>query len=115
MGLLVKLLTFPVSGPVLGVKWVLDRVVEEAERELYDEDSIRRAIAELGMQRDLGELTEEEYEAAEDALVERLQQARARKRAAEAGGPPEASPGASQGASQRAFRGASRSGGPGTR
>ena len=39
MGLL-KLLTFPVSGPVAGTHWVLRTLLDEAERRYYDEEAI---------------------------------------------------------------------------
>lgn len=75
MGLLTKLLTFPVSGPW----WVLERVVEEADRQLYDEDEIRRQLAELEILHERGELSDEDLEETEDELLERLRVARARR------------------------------------
>lgn len=75
MGLLTKLLTFPVSGPW----WVIERVVEQADRELYDEEAIRRQLAELELRHDMGELDEAQLEEAEDALLGRLRVARARE------------------------------------
>jgi hypothetical protein len=77
VGLLTTLLTFPVSGPVLGTKWVLERVVEEAWREVYDERSIMQKLAELAMLADMGELAPEEHLELEAALLERLAAARA--------------------------------------
>lgn len=74
MGLLTKLLTFPVSGPW----WVVERIAEQAERELYDEEAIRRQLAELELRHDMGELDEEQLERAEDVLLDRLRVARAR-------------------------------------
>lgn len=73
MGLLAKLLTAPISGPW----WVMERVVAEAERQLYDEDVIRARLADLEMRHEMGQLDDESFEQAEDELIERLRAARA--------------------------------------
>ena len=77
MGLLGKLLTFPVSGPW----WVMEQVVAEAERQLYDEDEIRRQLAELEILHEQGHISDEDLEEAEEQLLERLRIARARQEA----------------------------------
>src|SRR5947209_8619752 len=46
MGLFTGLLTLPLA-PVRGVVWIAEQVMEEMERELYDEDSIRRELVQL--------------------------------------------------------------------
>lgn len=75
MGLLTRLLTLPVSGPL----WVMEKVVEEAERAYYDEGAIRAQLTQLEVAYEAGELSEEELEEAEDILLERLREARARR------------------------------------
>lgn len=77
MGLLAKLLTFPVSGPW----WVMEQVVAEAERQLYDEDEIRRQLAELEIAHEQGALSDQDLEDTEEQLLERLRIARARREA----------------------------------
>jgi cytochrome c-type biogenesis protein CcmI len=77
MGLLFKLITLPVSGPVGGTMWIAEQVREAAEREYYDEGAIRGRLAELDERFAAGELAEEEYEAAADELFERLLEAHA--------------------------------------
>jgi hypothetical protein len=71
MGLLTGLLTLPLA-PVRATAWIAERLAEEAARELDDETSIRRRLAELEMQHDLGEISDEEYLEAEETLVARL-------------------------------------------
>ncbi|HZN67465.1 MAG TPA: gas vesicle protein GvpG [Tepidisphaeraceae bacterium] len=75
MGLF-KLLTFPVTGPVIGTHWVLRTLVSEAERRYYDEDAILQEIAALETAHRGGELTDEEFDQREEALFERLLEAR---------------------------------------
>jgi Gas vesicle protein G len=76
MGLISGLLTLPLA-PVRGTAWLAERIQEQAELELYDEDVIRGQLMELEEARQSGEYDEEEIAAAEDALVERLLSARA--------------------------------------
>lgn len=71
MGLLTGLLTLPLA-PVRGTVWIAERLQEQAEAELRDEDSIHRGLLELQALRESGELDEAELAAAEDALVEQL-------------------------------------------
>jgi enoyl-CoA hydratase/carnithine racemase len=71
MGLITGLLTFPLA-PVRGTVWIAERILEQAERELYDERAIRAQLMEIEAAREEGRLTEEEATRAEDELVERL-------------------------------------------
>jgi len=81
MGFLFDVLTFPVLGPIRGVIWVAEKIVEEADKELYDEDAVQGRLMELELRYDLGEISEEEYEEAEKVLLERLNAIREYKRA----------------------------------
>jgi hypothetical protein len=71
MGLFTGLLTLPLA-PVRGVMWIAEQVAEEAERELHNDDSIRRELLQLELDFDDGLIDEEEREVREDALMERL-------------------------------------------
>jgi hypothetical protein len=83
MGLVTSLLTLPVTGPVRAGWWLLERIVEQAEAELYDEGRILAQLRELAAAADEGHLTEQEHAEAESVLLERLMEARARRRADE--------------------------------
>jgi len=80
MSLLFDLLTLPVSGPVKGLAWIAEKIVEQADRELYDEESIRGQLAELEMRQEIEEISEEEYEKEEADLLARLGVARERRK-----------------------------------
>lgn len=71
MGLFTGLITLPLA-PVRGVAWIAEQVMEEIERDLYDEDSIRREMLQLELDFDDGLIDEEERQAREEALLERL-------------------------------------------
>lgn len=72
MGLITGLLTLPLA-PVRGVAWIGERVLEQAEAELYDEDRIMRELIELEAAKDAGEVEEEEFGRRVDQLLERLE------------------------------------------
>lgn len=72
MGLITGLLTLPLA-PVRGVAWVAEKVAEQAELELYDENRILRELTELEAARDRGEVDEQRFDQAVDELLERLQ------------------------------------------
>ena len=79
MGFLTNLLTFPVTGPIKGVMWIAEKVAEEADKKLYDEDTVRGQLMEMELRLDLGEISEEEYMEAEEVLLGRLRVIRERQ------------------------------------
>ena len=85
MGLL-KLLTFPVSLPLSGGGWVLRTLLNEAERRFYDEAAILEEMAQLEQQLQAGEIDDQTFDEHEEALLQRLLDAKEyhRQREAEA-------------------------------
>jgi hypothetical protein len=86
MGILLRVLTLPVTGPFEGALWVAQQIADAAEQELYDEKRIRAALLDLELRHDLGEINTAAFEAAEEELLERLQIARERRTAADTQG-----------------------------
>jgi hypothetical protein len=82
VGLITGLLTLPLA-PVRGVAWIGEQVAEQAAQELDVESRIRRELGRLEMEQELGNLTTEEFEEQEDALLEELQQLQAMQPAEE--------------------------------
>ena len=79
MGLFSGLATLPLA-PVRGAAWVSKQVADEADRQLYDEEQIRREMIQLEIDYDEGKIGDEERADMEDALLERLEIARERAR-----------------------------------
>lgn len=69
MGLLTGLLTAPLA-PVRGMVWVAERLCDEAER--VQAEQLRRQLEELEAALLAGELSEAEFESAEEALLDDL-------------------------------------------
>jgi uncharacterized membrane protein len=64
--------------PIDAVLWIAEKIVEQAEKELYDEDKVRGQLMELELRYDLGEIDEEEYTRAESVLLDLLKVIRER-------------------------------------
>jgi hypothetical protein len=77
MGLLSKVLFFPIAGPVAGIRWSLNKVVQVAEEELTDDAPIKQELMELQMKLELGDIDDQEYVAQESVLMQRLREVRA--------------------------------------
>jgi hypothetical protein len=71
MGLFTGLVTLPLA-PVRGVVWIAEQLAAEIDRELYDEDSIRRELLQLELDHEDGLIEEGERQVREEALLERL-------------------------------------------
>jgi hypothetical protein len=76
--------TLPLA-PVRGTVWIAEQIAAQAERELDDETTLRRRLAEAEREFELGELGLVEYEAIEDDLLERLELVREARRQEGAG------------------------------
>ncbi|MEU2338926.1 gas vesicle protein GvpG [Streptomyces sp. NPDC006654] len=74
MGLIKELLLLPFA-PVRGSAWVVEQVVHEAERIYYDPATVRAELARLEERLEAGEIDEEEFDRAEDELLDRLETA----------------------------------------
>jgi hypothetical protein len=78
MGLVSGLLLLPLA-PVRGTVWIAEQIAAQAARELDDETTIRRRLAEAERDLEVGLLSVEEYEAYEDELLDRLEAVRERE------------------------------------
>jgi hypothetical protein len=78
VGVLKEIALLPLA-PVRGTVWVAEQIAEEADRRLYDENNIKREMVQLEIDSEEGRISEEERNAKEDELLERLAVARQRK------------------------------------
>ncbi|HEX5414166.1 MAG TPA: gas vesicle protein GvpG [Chloroflexota bacterium] len=75
--MLFQILGAPIGGPIAGMKFIFNQILEMAERELYDEDRIREDLLLLQLQLEEGEVSEDEYVEREAEIMARLREARA--------------------------------------
>jgi len=76
MGLFTGILLAPLA-PVRGTIWLAEQLAEQAAREVDEEATVRRLLAEAESDLERGVLTEDEFEQIEDGLLDRLEHARA--------------------------------------
>lgn len=79
MGLLSGLLLFPITGPVYGLKFVLEQIQAQVDAQLLDEGQVISNLMSIGLQHEAGEISDEEYASQEAALLEQLNAIRAYK------------------------------------
>lgn len=77
MGLLSKLIFFPVAGPVAGIKWTLGKVQSVVEEELTDDTPVKQELMELQLRLELGDIDDAEYVRREAELMAKLRDVRA--------------------------------------
>jgi hypothetical protein len=73
MMMLFKILAFPVTGPLRTVEWIGGALRDAVDRKMNDPAEIKRTLAALEQQLEAGSISEQEYEALEVELIERLQ------------------------------------------
>lgn len=74
MGLLTGILGLPLA-PVRGTVWVAEQLRQAADEQLHDPVRIRAELEEVDRLRAAGEIDDDEAEAWEDVLIERLLEA----------------------------------------
>jgi Gas vesicle protein G len=80
-----KLLALPVTAPMAGIRFCLDKVVEFAENEMNDEEPVKEALLELALDLEEGRIDDASYREREAELLARLREIReyAKQRARE--------------------------------
>ena len=78
MGLISGIFKLPLA-PVTGTAWIAEKILEQAEAEYYDEGAIQAQLREIEAARQAGQIGEDEAAQAEEELLERLLEGRARK------------------------------------
>jgi Gas vesicle protein G len=78
--ILLKLLALPITAPVAGVRYCIEKVVEYAEHELNDDGPVREQLLELQIELEEGRVTEDEYAEREAILLASLREIRERQK-----------------------------------
>jgi hypothetical protein len=76
VGILKHVLFWPVTGPVAGIRWSLNKVLNVVEEELTDDQPVKQDLMALQMKLELGEIDDDQYVAEEAAIMSRLREVR---------------------------------------
>lgn len=79
------LLFAPITAPLSGVSWIGNQILDRANAELDDKENLSKLLLALQLAFDMGDISEEEFEAQEEELLLAIQAAddAARSEAAE--------------------------------
>lgn len=79
--ILFKLLALPLSLPAAGIKYCIEKVVEVAEHQMWDEDPVREELMLVNEAYEEGRMPEPEFRERETELLARLREIREHKKA----------------------------------
>ncbi|KAF3889431.1 MULTISPECIES: gas vesicle protein GvpG [Nostocales] len=68
-----KILLFPVMGPLEGITWIGEQLLERASAELDEKENLHKRLLALQLAFDIGEISEEEFEIQEEELLLQIQ------------------------------------------
>ncbi|HZG40611.1 MAG TPA: gas vesicle protein GvpG [Nodosilinea sp.] len=71
--MLFKLLFAPVLGPIEGISWVANKLLEQADVSTNDLESLQKQLLTLQLSFDMGELSEADFEVQEEELLLAIQ------------------------------------------
>ncbi|MFN6531154.1 gas vesicle protein GvpG [Nostoc sp. ChiSLP03a] len=71
--MLMKILLFPVIGPLEGITWIGEQLLERANSELDENENLHKRLLALQLAFDIGEISEEEFEIQEEELLLQIQ------------------------------------------
>ena len=67
---------------ISGIRWTLETVVKAAEAEMNDDTALREQLLEAEMRREMGEITDDEFEEIEADLLARIREIKERREGA---------------------------------
>jgi hypothetical protein len=71
--MLLKLLFAPVLGPIEGVSWVANKLLEQADVATNDLESLQKQLLALQLAFDMGDLGEADFEVQEEEILLAIQ------------------------------------------
>jgi hypothetical protein len=79
--ILFKLLALPLTAPVAGIKYCMEKVLEVAEHQMWDEEPVREQLILVNEAYEEGRMPEPEFREREAELLARLREIREHKKA----------------------------------
>ena len=79
--MLLRLLTLPLSAPIAGIRYCLEKVAEVAEREMWDEEPVREQLILENQAYEEGRIDEDTFRAREAEILARLREIKEHRRA----------------------------------
>ena len=80
--ILLKLLALPVTAPAAGIRYCLEKVLEVADHQMWDEEPVREELILANQAYEDGRIPESEFREREAELLARLREIREHKKTA---------------------------------
>ncbi|MBD2663689.1 gas vesicle protein GvpG [Richelia sinica FACHB-800] len=71
--MLMKVLLAPVMGPISGVVWIAEQIQERTNTEFDAQENLHKRLLSLQLSFDIGEISEEDFEAQEEEILLKIQ------------------------------------------
>ncbi len=78
------LLLSPITAPISGLGWIAEKLLEQADGEIDQKENLSKRLLALQLAFDMGEMSEEDFEAQEEELLLAIQELDDQARAAAA-------------------------------
>ncbi|MBE8970176.1 gas vesicle protein GvpG [Nostocales cyanobacterium LEGE 12452] len=78
--MVLRFLLLPITGPLMGVTWLGEKILEQASTEIDDKENLSKQLLALQLAFDMGEIPEEEFEIQEEALLLAIMEAEQEER-----------------------------------
>ncbi|MBN3885342.1 MAG: gas vesicle protein GvpG [Nostoc sp.] len=78
--MVLRFLLLPITGPLMGVTWLGEKILEHASTEIDDKENLSKQLLALQLAFDMGEIPEEEFEIQEEALLLAIMEAEQEER-----------------------------------
>lgn len=72
LGILFDLLTFPVSYPLKGLRFIAEQIQKQVDQEVFSPEKVEHELLELQMLHEMGDISDEEFNKKETELLDRL-------------------------------------------
>ena len=79
--ILLRLLALPVTAPAAGIRYCIEKVLEVAEHQMWDDDPVREQLILVNQAYEEGRMGEAEFREREAELLARLREIREHKKA----------------------------------
>ena len=73
--MVLRLLLLPVTGPVMGLSWIGEKILEQANTEIDDRENLQKQLLSLQLAFDMGEIAEEDFITREEELLLAIEEA----------------------------------------
>jgi hypothetical protein len=71
--MLFKVLLAPVAGPIGGITWIAEQILDQADVATNDLENLQKQLLELQLSFDMGDIAEAEFESREEELLLAIQ------------------------------------------